>query len=102
VAIFYELYNLHSAARPIIEQRYPLRDRNLVHRNFELYRALLRNRKGLEEAILAEPKKKLAAKYSIPGEVLEKIYEEGILNFGICRNPGQKIISQDGRSKRIR
>ena len=81
MAIFREVYNLHSAARPLVEKKYPIRDRNLVYHNYELYRALLKKRKMLEDAIIADPKKKLAAKYGTTVEVLESIYEEGILSF---------------------
>src|SRR5205085_4084799 len=81
IVIFKEIYKLHSDVRPIVDEKYPIRDRNLVFRNYELYRALLKKRNALEDAIIAEPQKKLATEYGIPVEELESIYQEGILSF---------------------
>src|SRR5436190_6672562 len=76
IVIFKEIYKLHSDVRPIVDEKYPVRDRNLVFRNYELYRALLKKRNALEDAIIAEPQKKLATEYGIPVEELESIYQE--------------------------
>src|SRR5690242_16832873 len=77
MAIFKEIDKLHFSVRSIAQDKYPIRDRNLVYHNYELYRSILRKQKELEEIIIAEPQKKLAEKHGITVEILDSIYQEG-------------------------